>query len=386
MRVDLLDYDLPPERIAQTPTDERDGARLLVVDPEGPHDAALTDAHVADLAAHLPPRALVVVNDTRVLPARLFARKPETGGKVEIFLVRHEGPPPPSDDGPAADHVEVWRALGKSSKPLRFDRDLVVGDDLSIRILGRAEDDGLLRVLLMSTQPIADAIVAYGHVPLPPYIKRGAEDADSERYQTVFARKGGAVAAPTAGLHLSNAVLGRLAVAGHEVVSVTLHVGLGTFQPVQVGDLDAHPMHEERFEVGRAAAKQISAAKREGRPIVAIGTTTVRALETAAQLARDEGSAEAVVPCTATTRLLLQPGARFHVVDALLTNFHLPRSTLLALVAATIGVDGLRKAYAHAIAEKYRFYSYGDAMLIRRFVDPELVRAAIPLSPVGDAG
>ena len=377
MRVDLLDYELPPELIAQKPPEARDGGRLLVVDPIAEGDVHLLDAAVAELAEHLPAKSLVVVNDTRVLPARLFAKKPETGGKVEIFLVRHEGPKPPPAEGEEPDDTifgEVWRALGKASKPLRFDRDLVVGDDLSVRILGRAEDDGLLRVLLLSTKPIAEAIAEYGHVPLPPYIKRPAEGDDGERYQTVFSRHVGAVAAPTAGLHLSNALLGRLAIAGHDMASVTLHVGLGTFQPVTVDDLDEHKMHEEAYAIDRAAARAIADAKRAGRPIIAIGTTAVRALEAAALYAVETGAKEPIVACSGMTRLLLQPGSRFRLVDGLLTNFHLPRSTLLALVAATIGVDNLKRAYAHAIEQRYRFYSYGDAMLIRRVLPPATAR------------
>ncbi len=403
MRVDLLEYTLPPELIAQEPPATRDGGRLLVVEPNGAAEATLSDANIGDLAERLPPRSLLVVNDTRVIPARLLARKPETGGKVEIFLVRPEGPAEPSmvgekakstDDATDADDEdatppldgEIWRALGKSSKPLRFEKDLVVGDELTVRILGRAEDDGLLRVLLLSTTSVRAAIETYGQVPLPPYIKRATAEGDAERYQTVFARHAGAVAAPTAGLHLTNALLGRLAIAGHDVVSVTLHVGLGTFQPVQVDDLDVHKMHEEAFAVTRAAALAISRAKQEKRPIVAVGTTVVRALEAAALLAREAGAEAPLIACSGTTKLLLQPGARLHVVDGLLTNFHLPRSTLLALVGATVGLPNLRRTYEHAIAEKYRFYSYGDAMLVKHVVDPEdVARHLVPLSEKPDA-
>lgn len=375
MRVELLDYELPAERIAQTPPEDREGARLLVVDPEARDRVTLTDASIADLAQWIPPRALVVVNDTRVIAARLQAKKPDTGGKVEIFLVRPEGPGSYErlmpDGQPIVVEGEIWRALGKASKPLRFDRDLEVSEDLSVRILGRAEDDGLLRVLLVSNQPIADAIETYGQVPLPPYIKRAPTEDDHARYQTVFARRPGAVAAPTAGLHLSTALLGKLAIAGCDVVSVTLHVGLGTFQPVQVEDLDQHPMHHEAFEVSRAAAKAICAAKKEGRPIVAVGTTVVRTLEAAARLTTGD---EPIAACSGTTNLLLQPGEPIRVVDALLTNFHLPKSTLLALVASFVGLPNLHAAYAHAIAHEYRFYSYGDAMLIRRVLPIEDVR------------
>jgi len=391
VRVDLLDFELPPERIAQEPPAEREGARLLVVDPEGPFAVALQDAAIVDLAELVPKNALVVVNDTRVLPARLLAKKPDTGGKVEIFLVRPEGPgsyerPMPEGEPidskgesagvlrrPQVVEGEIWRALGKSSKPLRFDRDLEVAADLSVRILGRAEDDGLLRVLLVSNRPVLEAIEEYGQVPLPPYIKRQPTETDAERYQTVFARRPGAVAAPTAGLHLTERILGSLAIAGCDVVSVTLHVGLGTFQPVQVDDLNAHPMHHEVFDVSRATAKAIVDAKRAGRPIVCVGTTSVRAVETAARIAEERGSSDPIVACSGSTNLLLQPGERIRVVDALLTNFHLPKSTLLALVASFIGIHDLKAAYQHAIAKEYRFYSYGDAMLIRRKLPVEQV-------------
>lgn len=388
MRVDLLDFDLPNERIAQEPPAEREGARLLVVDPEGPFSVALEDAAIVDLAELVPKNALIVVNDTRVLPARLLAKKPETGGKVEIFLVRHEGPGSYERVTPDGETMvvegEIWRALGKSSKPLRFDRDLEVAEDLSVRILGRAEDDGLLRVLLVSTRPILEAIEDYGHVPLPPYIKRTPTESDVERYQTVFAKKPGAVAAPTAGLHLTERILGSLAIAGCEVVTVTLHVGLGTFQPVQVDDLDKHPMHHEIFEVSRATAKAIVDAKREGRPVLCVGTTSVRAVETAARIAEERGSSDPIVACSGSTNLLLQPGERIRVVDALLTNFHLPKSTLLALVASFIGLHDLRVAYKHAIEKEYRFYSYGDAMLIRRKLPVEQVLESLLESKEGN--
>lgn len=401
MRVALLDYALPPERIAQKPPEAREGGRLLVVDPRAADDVALQDAVVEDLPSLLPQGALLVVNDTRVLPARLLAKKAETGGKVEIFLVRREenDAPPAEEDGvlvhePEPEGTELWRALGKSSKPLRFEQDLEVGEDLSVRILGRAEDDGLLRVRLSSPtgMPITKAIEAYGHIPLPPYIKRADEGDDAERYQTVFARNTGAVAAPTAGLHLSRALLGRLAIAGIELASVTLHVGLGTFQPVNAEDFDAHPMHEERVDVPRAAVEAIARARREGRPVIAVGTTVVRALEAAAREAERVGAKE-LQPFHGNTKLLLQPGERLRVVDALLTNFHLPKSTLLALVATFLGVPNLHRAYRHAIDAEYRFYSYGDAMLIRRALPPEAARATIAIAeaaldalPVVDAG
>jgi S-adenosylmethionine:tRNA ribosyltransferase-isomerase len=274
----------------------------------------------------------------------------------------------PGDVRPA----EVWRALGKASKPLKFGVDIDVvprgapdqSSSLAMRLLGRADDDGLLEVALWSPtgEPIPAAVRACGHVPLPPYIKREDEAVDSARYQTVFARHDGAVAAPTAGLHLTNAMLGRLAVHGCDVASVTLHVGLGTFQPVTVEDLDQHPMHSESYVVSQSTADAIARARSRSAPVVAIGTTTVRALESAA----DPERGGLVRPATSETRLLVQPGHSWRIVDGLLTNFHLPRSTLLALVCAFGGTDRVLEAYSLAVEHRYRFFSYGDAMLLWR--------------------
>jgi S-adenosylmethionine:tRNA ribosyltransferase-isomerase len=305
-----------------------------------------------------------VLNDTRVIPARLLGQKSDTGGRVEIFLVRRLDDRAIDLDG-VARKVEIWRALGKSSKPLRFGSAVSVGNGrLVVHLLGRSEEDGLLEVALWapSGESIDSAIHACGHVPLPPYIKRDDDAADVDRYQTVFARVDGAIAAPTAGLHMTEALLGRLAVRGCEVTTVTLHVGLGTFQPVTVADLDQHPMHAERFRISRTAVDAIARARDRGSPVVAVGTTVARALESAA----DRGREGHVVAGDGETRLLLQPGARFHVVDALVTNFHLPRSTLLAMVCAFAGTERVLAAYAEAVRERYRFFSYGDAMLLWR--------------------
>jgi S-adenosylmethionine:tRNA ribosyltransferase-isomerase len=328
MRVSLFDYELPEELIAQHPAPDREAARVMVVS-----DAlALAHRSVADLPSLLPKDALVVVNDTRVRRARLIARK-SSGGRAEIFLLR------PTDGG-------TWIAMGRASKPFRFPSELSI-EPLIVR-LEKKRDDGLLEVSLRATEGTVDeAIEKVGRVPLPPYIKRDPDDDDAERYQTVYARHVGAVAAPTAGLHLSEAMLARL-----DVVPITLHVGLGTFQPVTADDLDDHPMHAESFEIPVDSARRISEARAEGRPIVAVGTTVVRALES-------EGT-------RGETRLLIQPGFRFRAVDLLLTNFHLPRSTLLALVCAFGGRERILEAYATAVRERYRFFSYGDAMLVHR--------------------
>ncbi len=377
MRVDQLHYELPPERIAQHPVADREAARLLVAVGDG----ELDHRRVADLADLLPPGSLVVLNDTRVMPARLIAQK-ETGGRVEVFLVRRTGGRTVEVDGEPRD-AEVWRALGKASKALRFGVDLAVlppdgtparrdpsagashreparGDQLFVRLLGRAEDDGLLEVALYTRggATVPEAVHAFGRMPLPPYIKREVEPQDAERYQTVFARVEGAIAAPTAGLHLSRALLGRLAVRGCEIASVTLHVGLGTFQPVTTEDLDEHKMHKEWFEVSRPTAQAIERTRARGGKVVAVGTTVVRALESAAA---DTGEVRAA---SGETHLLIQPGYTFRAVDMLLTNFHLPRSTLLALVCAFGGRERVLAAYRTAVERGYRFYSYGDAMLL----------------------
>jgi S-adenosylmethionine:tRNA ribosyltransferase-isomerase len=325
-----------------------------------------------ELPALLPPGSLLVVNDTRVIPARLLGRKRETGGRIEVLLVRRVGVRELEIHPGEVRAAEVWRALGKASKPLKFGVDIDVlprgaaagPASLVVRLLGRGEDDGLLEVALYSPtgDPVDAAVRACGHVPLPPYIKREDEPEDAARYQTVFARHDGAVAAPTAGLHLTNGMLGRLAVRGCDVASVTLHIGLGTFQPVTVDDLDDHPMHAERYVVSQSTADAVSRTRAHGGPVVAVGTTSVRALESAADPERP-GMVRAT---TGETRLLVQPGHEWRVVDGLLTNFHLPRSTLLALVCAFGGTERILEAYRLAVRERYRLFSYGDAMLLWR--------------------
>lgn len=345
VHIDELDYELPEERIAQVPLERRDASRLLVVDAGGRRHEA-----IADLPELLQP-SLIVLNDTRVIPARLLGQRP-TGGRVELLLVERLG---------ILDRQqERWTALGRASKSLREGAELLFGEGaLRARVLGR-DDAGLLQVELSAQEgSVAEAIAELGRTPLPPYIRRPADEADVLRYQTLWARHEGAVAAPTAGLHLSEELLGALERAGHRFAYVTLHVGLGTFKPVEVDDLDAHPMHEERFEVSEATARAIVEAKREGRPVLAIGTTVVRALESAAE---DDG---ALRVGAGRTDLLIQPPYRFRVIDHLLTNFHQPRSTLLALVMAFAGVDAIRAAYEDALQSGYRFLSYGDAMLLR---------------------
>ncbi len=345
MRTAELDYDLPEELVARRPLPERDGARLLVLDRDL---GAVTHESVRALPALVRP-ALWVVNDTRVIPARLFAHKP-SGGRVEILLVERRG---------EVGARERWRALGRASKALRAGHRLrVEGSDLEITIVER-HPDGSLEVELASSEPIEGALERVGEVPLPPYLRRPAEPEDRARYQTVFASRPGAVAAPTAGLHFTERLLAELAARGHRVARVTLHVGPGTFAPVKAERLEEHPMHVERYDIPEAAAGAIDEARQDGVPVVAVGTTVIRALESASL---GEGR---VKSGPGATDLFVRPPYSFRVADALLTNFHLPRSTLLALVMAFAGVDAVRRAYAAAIEARYRFFSYGDAMLIR---------------------
>jgi S-adenosylmethionine:tRNA ribosyltransferase-isomerase len=355
MRVERFDYALPPELIAQAPTAEREQARLLVV----PRGGAPQHRVIADLAEHIAPGTLVVLNDTKVMPARILGTKEGTGGKSEVFLVKKLGDVA-ADDGAPGGASERWRALARASKALRPGT-RIVKDALVVEFEGKGED-GLFEVRLTTRDgsSIEEARRSAGQVPLPPYIKRDVRPEDAERYQTVFARAEGAVAAPTAGLHLTTALLKQLESRGCEIATCTLHVGLGTFQPVTVEDLDDHPMHAEYFEVPRALAAAVARARARGAPVLAVGTTVVRTLESA----KDPERPGHVRACAEETRILIQPGHAFTVVDRLLTNFHLPKSTLLALVAAFAGERRVLDVYAEAVRERYRFFSYGDAMLI----------------------
>ncbi len=344
MLLSNLDYDLPEELIAQEPLADRDASRLLLVDVA---EARLADHRFRDLPALLPP-SLFVFNDTRVFPARLVGVK-STGGAVELLLLRKVG-----------DVGDRWLAMGRSSKGLRRGMELsLCGGRIHARV-ARLVDGGQVEVDLEAEGEVDAVIEEHGEVPLPPYIRREAHESDRARYQTVYARTPGAVAAPTAGLHFSEQSLGELREAGHDVAYVTLHVGPGTFQPVRGESLDEHEMHEESYEISSSTAETIRGARSAGRPIVAVGTTVVRTLESAVD---EDGD---LVPGRGSTDLFIRPSFRFRVVDHLVTNFHLPRSTLLALVMAFAGVDLTKMAYQHAIANRYRFYSYGDAMLIRR--------------------
>jgi S-adenosylmethionine:tRNA ribosyltransferase-isomerase len=358
VRTDLFDFQLPDELIARHPPAHREDARLLSVRAGG-----VEDKTIRDLPELLPRGSLVVVNDTRVVPARLLGARSVTGGKVEIFLLARRPLKDAMDDGLEA---QCFTALTKSSKPLKRGEVVAIDDALSVRILGRMEE-GTFEVLVRAPADVgvAAAIERAGHVPLPPYMRREDEPEDRARYQTVFARVPGAVAAPTAGLHLTEELMAELRARGIGLATVTLHVGLGTFKPVTVADLDQHVMHEEALEVPQLTAAAIAETHARGAKVVAIGTTVVRALESSL----DENGV--VIARAGETSLLIQPGHRFRAVDVLLTNFHLPQSTLLALVSAFAGRSRVLSAYAHAIAERYRFFSYGDAMLLHDRVSPE---------------
>lgn len=332
-------FDLPAGLIAQTPLPERAASRLLHLDAAG----AIADRRFRDLPDLLRPGDLLVLNDTRVIPARLLGRK-ASGGRVEVLVERLLG---------------AGRVLAqvRASKAPREGARLHLEGPIEAEVLGR---DGEFFVLELRGD--ADALTLlerHGHMPLPPYIARPDGTADRERYQTVFAREPGAVAAPTAGLHFEAGLLEALAAAGVDIAYVTLHVGAGTFQPLRVERLEEHRMHAERVDVGAAACAKVAAARERGGRVVAVGTTVVRSLETAARCGP-------LQPFTGDTRLFITPGFGFRVVDALLTNFHLPESTLLMLVCAFGGYDAVMRAYRHAVEQRYRFFSYGDAMFVER--------------------
>jgi S-adenosylmethionine:tRNA ribosyltransferase-isomerase len=348
-----FDFDLPPELIAQHPLDERSASRLL--DGTG---AAPFDRLVRDLPELLAPGDLLVVNDTRVVKARFFGRKP-TGGAVEVLVERvlvHT----PAAEGPRRAEPGRYDVLAhvRASKTPREGQVIRLAEAFDAQVLGRGGPDGSLVHLRFPSDPL-ELMQRHGHVPLPPYITHDDTADDERRYQTVFAARPGAVAAPTAALHLDEALLARIEARGVKRANVTLHVGAGTFQPVRVVRIAEHRMHQEWFEVPQVTVDAVRAARQRGGRIVAIGTTTVRALESAARSGELRGM-------RGDTDIFITPGFEFRVVDRLLTNFHLPKSTLLMLVSAFAGTDRIRALYRHAIEQRYRFFSYGDAMLLDR--------------------
>ncbi len=347
MKTADFDYDLPPELIAQHPLADREAARMMVVDRR---TAGIEHHHVADLPDLLHPGDLLVVNDTRVIPARLLGAKENTGGRVELLLLEEQAP-------------DRWVALcGASRRPRPGTRLAMAGGRIMAAVTAW-EADGRVVVDLAADGPLIDVLDEVGLTPLPPYIKRDYANpdgmvADRHDYQTVFAREPGAVAAPTAGLHLTEALLARLRARGVAHAAVTLHVGLGTFKPMDADDTEDHRMEDERFTIPEATAAAIAATREKGGRVVAVGSTVVRTLET---VAARHGT---VCATSGRTDLFIRPPYAFKVVDSMLTNFHLPRSTLIVMVSALAGMELTRRAYREAVACKYRFYSYGDCMLI----------------------
>jgi S-adenosylmethionine:tRNA ribosyltransferase-isomerase len=344
-------FELPEELIAQRPVTPRSASRLLVLDGES---GVLADRSFRDLPQLLRDGDVLVFNDTRVVPARVHGTK-DTGGKVELLLEH-------------AESADTALVQARASKGLKPGATVSLPGGHSARMLER---EGELFRLKFSSG-VLGFFEAHGEVPLPPYIARPPDAADREQYQTVYARTPGAVAAPTAGLHFDADLLAKIEARGVRRAFVTLHVGAGTFQPVRVDDIDAHEMHREYLEVGAEACAAINAARAAGGRIVAVGTTVVRSLETAAAVTGGTGRVHELEPYRGATRLFIRPGYQFRAIDALVTNFHLPESTLLMLCAAFAGSAALKRAYAHAVAARYRFFSYGDAM----FMTPDPAAAA----------
>jgi S-adenosylmethionine:tRNA ribosyltransferase-isomerase len=374
LRLADFDYPLPEERIAEAPLARRDASQMMLLDRGS---RAWEDAWVRELPERLRGDETIVVNNARVMPARLFGHREGVGAEppgqnlqsrarreflqsqIEVLLLRRL----------AADR---WEALVRPGRKVRTGERIFFGEGLEAEIIGRGAF-GLRELRFTSAGEIEEALERLGHVPLPPYLHRPDEPADRERYQTIFARQGFAAAAPTAGLHFSTELVDRLARRGIELVELTLEVGLGTFQPIRADRVEDHRIHSEGYEIPEATAQTIARAKREGRPVLAVGTTVVRALEdAAAKFACSENhdgqeSSAGAVPAAGRSEaeLYIYPGFRFRVVDQLLTNFHLPRSSLLVMVSAFAGREFLLDAYRHAIDQGYRFYSYGDCMFIR---------------------
>jgi S-adenosylmethionine:tRNA ribosyltransferase-isomerase len=337
-----FDYCLPPELIAQEPIKKRDAARLMTLNRSA---GTIEETGFAEITRLFRAGDLLILNDTRVIPARLTGVK-ESGGRVEVFLVRKFPMP-----------GEVWQCLIRASKKPRPGSVILLAGDVTATVLELGEGDSWI-VSFDASQGFADWLERNGSMPLPPYIKRAAGEGDRERYQTVFAREKGAVAAPTAGLHFTGDLLESIRGVGVEMATLTLHVGLGTFLPVRVDDLRQHRMHREYFRIPEATAAAVNRKKSDGGRVIAVGTTSARALEHVA-------TADGVIrPGEGEADIFIYPGYAFKVVDALITNFHLPKSTLLMLVSAFAGTELLQRAYAEAVRRRFRFYSYGDAMFI----------------------
>lgn len=346
MLLSEFDYDLPEELIAQLPADKRENSRMLVLNRD---KHSISHKHFYDIVDLIDADSLLVLNNTKVMPARLYGTK-ETGAKIEIFLLKHL-------------EADNWEVLIKPSKRVKVGTIIKVSEELSAEVIKRLEDDGEWLVKLIYEGNILDVLHRNGNIPLPPYIERKMQTEDIkkldfERYQTVYAKDEGSVAAPTAGLHFTEEILKKLKEKGVGIAYVTLNVGLGTFRPVKCENVLEHKMHSETFEITEEAASAINLAKSQGKNIIAVGTTTVRTLETAYQKYGE------IKACHDHSELFIYPPYEFKVIDNLITNFHLPKSTLLMLVSALAGKDFIFEAYKEAIAHQYRFFSYGDCMYI----------------------
>ena len=352
MLLSEYDYELPEKLIAQMPADKRENSKMMVLSRK---DKTISHKHFYDIVDLIDENSLLVMNNTKVLPARLIGQK-DTGAKIEVFLLKQA-----KEEN---NNQHLWDVLIKPSKRVKPDTIIKISDELSVKAIERLEENGEWLVeLLFEGNNVLDILHRNGQIPLPPYIERkipneDLKKLDFERYQTVYAKDEGSVAAPTAGLHFTQEILNRLQEKGVELAYVTLNVGLGTFRPVQCENILEHKMHSETFEISQKAAEQINDAKQTGRKIIAVGTTTVRTLETAYQ------KYGCIKPCHDHSELFIYPPYDFKVIDNLITNFHLPKSTLLMLVSALAGKDFIFDAYKEAVENNYRFFSYGDCMYI----------------------
>lgn len=342
-----FDYELPEQLIAQMPADKRENSKMLVLDKV---NQTIEHRHFFDIVDYINENSILVLNNTKVLPARLYGTK-DTGAKIEVFLLESKG-------------NKQWSCLIKPSKRVKPDTIITISNELQIRPIKRLEDDGEWLIELIYEGDLFEILHKVGNIPLPPYIERKLKTEelkqfDMERYQTVYAKDEGSVAAPTAGLHFTDEILEKLKAKGVEIAYVTLNVGLGTFRPVKCDNILDHKMHSETFEITQAAADKINNAKANGKKLIAVGTTTVRTLETAYQ------KYGCIKACNDHSELFIYPPYEFKVIDKLITNFHLPKSTLLMLVSALAGKEFIFKAYEDAINNKYRFFSYGDCMFIK---------------------
>lgn len=342
MKVSDFNYYLPEELIAQTPLKERDSSRLMVLNKE---NETITHKHFRNIIDYLDKDDILVLNNTRVLPARLIGSKKETGGKIEFLLLNRLD-------------TYTWEVLAKPGKYAKKGREFIFGDGILECVVKEVKDDGN-RIIEFKFEGIFEEILdKLGEMPLPPYIHEKLDD--RERYQTVYSKEEGSAAAPTAGLHFTNDLLLKIKEKGIETAFVTLHVGLGTFRPVSVEDIDNHHMHSEFYMIDEENANKIEKARKNGKRIIAVGTTSVRTLES---IMRDKGE---ITPCSGWTDIFIYPGYTFKAVNAIITNFHLPESTLIMLVSAFVGRDFIMRAYEEAVKERYRFFSFGDAMFIEK--------------------